>query len=192
METRKLRFVTLVGSTRRQSAHRMIANTLPDLAPGGACIDHLASVAGFPIYDADTQAVGFPNIVEITGAAIAESDGVIIVSPEYNYSVPGPLKNAIDWVSRLPSAPFAGKPVAIQSASPGMLGGARMQYHLRQIMVYLDARVLNKPEVMISQVTTKIDGSTERLTDEATRAFIQSQLNAFAAFVQPTHCVGPR
>ena len=73
--------------------------------------------------------------------AIAKADGVIIVTPEYNYSVPGVLKNALDWLSRLPAQPFAGKPMAIQSGSPGMIGGARAQYHLRQILVFLDAAV---------------------------------------------------
>ncbi len=114
--------------------------------------------------------------------AIAAADGVVIVSPEYNYSMPGGLKNAIDWLSRLKPQPFAGKPVAIQSASGGALGGARMQYHLRQSMVFLDAHVLNRPEVMIGQAPSKVDAEG-RLADEATRKFIADQLVAFAAFI---------
>jgi chromate reductase len=120
--------------------------------------------------------------------AIRAADGVVIVTPEYNYSVPGVLKNAIDWLSRLPSQPFAGKPLAIQSASPGALGGARAQYHLRQMLVFLDAMVLNKPEVMVSGAASKISPEGE-LTDEATRKFLAGQLEAFAAFIRR---VGPR
>ena len=120
------------------------------------------------------------------GDTIAKADGVIIVTPEYNYSVPGALKNAIDWLSRLPVQPFSGKPVAIQSGSPGLIGGGRAQYHLRQSLIFLDAHVLNKPEVMVSQ--TRHDRSEYPVpgnwTDEATRTHIAAQLQAFAAFVR--------
>jgi chromate reductase, NAD(P)H dehydrogenase (quinone) len=118
------------------------------------------------------------------GAAIKAADGIIIVSPEYNYSVPGALKNAIDWLSRLPSAPFKAKPVLIQSASPGALGGARMQYHLRQIFVFLDGRVMNGPEAMIGGAYGKSDNATGDLTDAATKEFLGKQLAAFADFVK--------
>ena len=109
---------------------------------------------------------------------------MIFVTPEYNHSVPGVLKNAIDWLSRLPNQPFAGKPVAIQSASPSLSGGLRAQLHLRHIFVFLDARALNKPEVMIPQVNQKIDAATGEITDPATRGFLADQLKAFAAFVR--------
>ena len=118
------------------------------------------------------------------GEAIAKADGIIIVTPEYNYSIPGVLKNAIDWLSRLPNQPFAGKPTAIQSGSPGALGGARAQYQLRQSLVFLDASVLNKPEVMVSQIMTKVDATTMELTDQTTRDFIAGQLKAFATFAR--------
>jgi chromate reductase len=143
----------------------------------------LGSVGEFPLYNADIQDTGFPSAVTAMGEAIAKADGVIIVTPEYNYSIPGALKNAIDWLSRLPSQPFAGKPVALQSASPGLLGGARAQYHLRQSLVFLDAFVLNKPEVMVGQVATKVDATSGELKDQATRDFIAGQLRAFSAFI---------
>lgn len=117
------------------------------------------------------------------GEAIAKADGVIIVTPEYNYSVPGVLKNALDWLSRLPTHPVAGNPTAMQTGSPGLVGGARAQYHLRQILVFLDATVMNKPEVMISQIQTKVDATGE-LNDETTRSSIAGQLKAFAAFAR--------
>ncbi len=116
--------------------------------------------------------------------AIRAADGIIFVTPEYNHSIPGVLKNAIDWLSRLPNQPCAGKPVAIQSASPSLFGGLRAHLHLRHVFVYLDARPLNKPEVIIPQAQTKIDAATGEITDAATRGFLADQLKAFAAFVR--------
>src|SRR5206468_4692179 len=103
--------------------------------------------------------------------------------PEYNFSIPGGLKNAIDWVSRLQNQPFAGKPVALQSVSPGPVGGARVQYDLRKSMMFLDAFTLNKPEIFIGNCASKFDEKTGELTDEITRNFIRQQLAAFAAFI---------
>jgi chromate reductase, NAD(P)H dehydrogenase (quinone) len=183
-DQKPLHFVTLLGSLRRGSYNAAIARALPALAPDGVSITPLGSVGDLPLYNADIQAEGFPAAVQQMGEAIARADGVIIVTPEYNYSVPGVLKNALDWVSRLPGQPFAGKPVAIQSGSPGMIGGGRAQYHLRQTLVFLDAHVLNKPEVMAGQIASKVDSATGELTDETTRTFIAGQLQAFAAFVR--------
>lgn len=177
-------FVTLLGSLRKASFNAGIARALPALAPEGATISTLGSVGDFPIYDADLQAEGFPPAVSAMGEAIRAADGVIIVSPEYNYSIPGGLKNAIDWLSRLPEQPFKGKPVLIQSASPGALGGARMQYQLRQCFVFLDARVFNAPEVMVGGAMAKFDKDSGDLTDQGTKDFIGKQLAAFAAFAR--------
>jgi chromate reductase len=184
MSTKSLRFVILVGSLRKASVNAGVARALPGLAPEGVEMVELGSIGDFPLFDADMQAVGFPNAVTAMGATIKAADGVIIVSPEYNYSVPGVLKNALDWLSRLPENPFAAKPVLIQSASPGAIGGARMQYHLRQIMVFLDGRVLNRPEAMIGGAYGKADMATGDLTDEATKDFLRKQLAAFADFVR--------
>jgi len=183
-QERPLHFVVMVGSLRKGSFHAAIARALPALAPEGVSIAPLGSVGDFPLYNHDVQLKGLPPVVAAMAAAIAESDGVIFVTPEYNHSVPGVLKNAIDWISRLPNQPFAGKPIAIQSASPGLFGGLRAQLHLRHMLVYLDARALNKPEVIIPQVNTKIDPSTGELTDPATRGFLADQLKAFAAFAR--------
>jgi chromate reductase, NAD(P)H dehydrogenase (quinone) len=183
-EEKPLRFVVMVGSLRQGSYNAAIARALPALAPEGVTIAPLGSVGDFPLYNHDVQLKGFPAVVTAMAKAIAEADGVIFVTPEYNHSVPGVLKNAIDWISRLPNQPFAGKPVAIQSASPSLFGGLRAQLHLRHMFVFLDARALNKPEVIISQVNTKIDPSTGELTDPATRGFLADQLSAFAAFAR--------
>jgi chromate reductase len=115
--------------------------------------------------------------------AIRAADGVIFNAPEYNFSIPGGLKNAIDWVSRVPNQPFAGKPVALQSAAGGALGGGRMQYDLRRAMIFLDAMTLNKPEIFIGNCSQKIDAKTGQITDQQTVGFIQQQLAAFATFI---------
>jgi hypothetical protein len=121
--------------------------------------------------------------------AIRGADGVVIVSPEYNFSVPGGLKNAFDWVSRLKEQPFVDKPVALMSASGGPVGGARMQYHMRQIMVFLNARVFNTPEVFVGMAPSKIDEKGE-ITDQPTKDFITKQLSGSRAAAPdlPTYC----
>ncbi len=183
-EDNPLHFVVMGGSLRRGSYNAAIARALPGLAPDGVSIAPLGSVGDFPLYNFDEQEKGFPPAVTAMADAIAKADGVIFVTPEYNHSVPGVLKNAIDWISRLPNQPFAGKPVAIQSSSPGLFGGLRAQLHLRHMFVYLDARALNKPEVIIPQVNAKVNPTTGEITDAATRGFLADQLKAFAAFVR--------
>jgi len=123
-----------------------------------------------------------PAVLKLADAVRA-ADGVIFNSPEYNFSIPGGLKNAIDWVSRVPNQPFAGKPVALQSAANGALGGGRMQYDLRRAMIFLDALTLNKPEIFIGNCSTRIDAKTGEITDQQTVGFIRQQLAAFAKFV---------
>lgn len=184
MSSKNVHFVTLLGSLRKASFNGSVARALPALAPEGVTISPLGSIGDFPLYNADIQAEGFPAAVEIMGAAVKAADGVIVVSPEYNYSVPGALKNAIDWLSRLPSAPFKHKPILLQSASPGALGGARMQYHLRQTFVFLDASVFNTPEAMIGGAGGKFDNATGDLTDDGTKDFLRKQLAAFADFAR--------
>jgi chromate reductase len=179
-----LHFVVMVGSLRKASFNAAIARALPTLAPEGVTIEPLPSVGEFPLYNHDVQDKGFPLVVTTTADLIRKADGVIIVTPEHNHSIPGVLKNAIDWISRLPNQPFARKPVALESSSPSLFGGLRAQLHLRHVFVYLDGRVLNKPEVIIPQVNTKIDAATGELTDPATRGFIADQLKAFADFAR--------
>ena len=179
-----LRFAVMVGSLRKASFNAAIARALPALAPDGATIEPLPSVGEFPLYNYDLQQQGVPAVVTRTAEAIRKADAVIIVTPEYNHTIPGGLKNAIDWISRLPNQPFAAKAIAFESASQGLWGGLRAQLALRQMFVYLDGRVLNKPEVIIPQVQTKVDTATGELTDPATRGFIADQLKALAAFVR--------
>ena len=182
-DQKPITFVTMLGSLRKGSFNGVIARALPSMAPAGVTIKALASVRDLPYYDADVQAEGFPAPVTAMADAIRAADGLIIVTPEYNFSVPGVLKTAIDWLSRLRDQPFAGKPIAIMSASQGLFGGARAHYHLRQSFVFLDGRVLNKPEVMVGQAQNKIaaDGT---ITDETTKTVIAAQLKAFAEMVR--------
>jgi chromate reductase len=184
MPGKSLNVISICGSLRKGSINAIVQRALPSLAPEGLAVRPAPSFAEFPLYNADVQAAsGFPAPVNALADAIRAADGVIIVSPEYNFSIPGGLKNALDWVSRLPNQPFAGKPVALQSASPGPVGGARVQYDLRRAMVFLDAFVLNKPEIFIGGCAAKIDEQTGEVKDEATRNFIRQQLAAFAKFI---------
>ena len=178
-----VKLVVLVGSVRQGSYNAAVARALGQLAPPGMSLEILPSVAGYPIYDADLQAVGFPEVVTRTADAIRAADGLVIVTPEYNYSVPGGLKNAIDWLSRLSPQPLAAKPILIQSASMGVFGGARAQYHLRQILVFLNGQVMNTPEAMVGAAHTKMDANGQ-LADALTRDFLAKQLRHFYTFVR--------
>ncbi|MGJ0393544.1 MAG: NADPH-dependent FMN reductase [Methylocystis sp.] len=176
--------VTVCGSLRKGSYNRMVMNALSSLAPAGMRITEAPPYREFPYYDADLQASnGIPAAVHTLADAIREADGLIIVTPEYNFSIPGALKNAIDWLSRLQDQPFAGKPIALQSASPGPLGGGRVQYDIRRAMVFLDAIVLNKPEIFVGNCMQRIDERSGQITDAPTKEFISKQLVAFANFI---------
>src|SRR3974390_1779025 len=179
-----LNVLTICGSLRRGSFNAMVQRALPSLAPDGMALKPAPSFAEFPLYNADIQnSTGFPAPVSVLADAIRAADGVIFCTPEYNFGIPAGLKNAIDWVSRLPNHPCAGKPIALQSASPGPLGGGRVQYDMRRSMVFLDAFTLNKPEIFIGNCASKFDETTGELKDETTRGFIKQQLAAFAAFI---------
>ena len=178
-----LNVISICGSLRRGSYNRMLLNSLPELAPDGMKITESPTIE-MPLYNADVQEKGFPAAAKALSDAIRAADGVMIVTPEYNYSAPGVLKNAIDWVSRMPDQPFIGKPVAFQSASQGPLGGARVQYHMRQMMVFLDAMPFNKPEIFVGAAQTKMDDAKGVLKDQPTRDIIKQQLAGFAKFIE--------
>ncbi|MEP9352020.1 NADPH-dependent FMN reductase [Xanthobacter sp. KR7-65] len=175
-----MKWVVLVGSVRKGSYNAALAGALADLAPEGVELEILPSIAQMPIYDGDIEAEGFPAPVTASGEKVSGADAIVIVTPEYNYSVPGGLKNALDWLSRLKPQPLKGKPTLLMSASPSTMGGARAQYHLRQVLVALDAAVMNVPEVMVAQANTKITDGV--LTDQGTKDFVKKQLAAFHTF----------
>src|SRR3984893_10447764 len=179
-----LNVLTICGSLRKGSYNAMVQRALPGLAPEGMTLKAAPSYAELPLYNADIQnSTGFPAGVNVLADAIRAADGAIFCTPEYNFGIPGGLKNAIDWVSRMPNQPFAGKPVAIQSATGGLLGGGRMQYDLRRCMIFLDALTLNKPEIFIGGASQRIDEKTGQIKDEQAVEFIKQQLAAVRPFI---------
>lgn len=178
--------VAICGSLRKASLNHALLRSLPALAPEGMEIVESPPIGTMPLYDADIQAKGFPDAVTALSEAIRAASGVIICTPEYNYSIPAPLKNAIDWVSRVPNQPFQNKPVCLMSVSPGALGGARCQYHLRQVFVFLEAFVLNRPEVMVTMANSKfemVDNAPTTLSDQPTKDVIKQNLAGFAKLI---------
>jgi chromate reductase, NAD(P)H dehydrogenase (quinone) len=173
-----VRIVGMSGSLRKDSFNTATLRAAIELAPQGMTLDTV-EIGNLPLYNDDIRHAGYPPTVESFPAKLTKADAILFVTPEYNYSIPGVLKNAIDWASRPPDQAFDGKPVGIMGASPGVIGTARAQYHLRQMLVFLNAFPINKPEVMIGQAATRFDAAG-RLVDEATRGFIRQHLQALA------------
>ena len=176
----RIEVLGLSGSLRKHSFNTAILRAAAELAPKEMRI-RVRTLEDIPVYNEDLRAEGYPEPVLALREEIAGADAVLIATPEYNYSIPGVLKNAIDWASRPPDQPFEGKPVALMGASPGRIGTARAQYHLRQCFVFLDSRVMNRPEVMVSGANKLID-ENGRLADDATRQHIEGMLEAFAVW----------
>jgi chromate reductase len=165
MSEPNLKLIAFCGSLRKASFNRMALHAFIERLPAGVTLSTI-EIGDWPLYNADIQAIGFPDKVQAAHKAMIEADGIVFVTPEYNYSISGVLKNAIDWLSRTTPQPFGGKPIAMLGASGSIFGTARAQYHLRQMMVFLDGRPVNKPEVMIGLAQTRFtDG---KLTDETT------------------------
>jgi chromate reductase len=181
----KLDTLVICGSLRRGSFNAALARQLPGWAPPGLALRPAPSFEKIPIYNADIQnSTGFPAEVNAWADAIRSADALIVVSPEYNFSIPGGLKNAIDWVSRLKEQPFKGKPAALQSCSGGLLGGSRMQYHLRMTLTALSAVLLGPPEVFINFAAQKFDEQTLTLKDQTAIDLIKQQLAGFESFAR--------
>jgi chromate reductase, NAD(P)H dehydrogenase (quinone) len=178
-----LKVVGFSGSLRRGSLNSAALRALTALVPADLAID-IFDLSPIPLYNDDLRTKeGYPEGVQSFRDALKAADGVLIATPEYNYSIPGVLKNAIDWASRPPEQPFDGKPIAILGASPGALGSARAQYHLRQCFIYLNGQVMNRPEVMIGAANSKFDADGN-LTDQGTADFLKKFLAAFADHIR--------
>ncbi len=175
---RDLVFLGISGSLRSGSYNSAALRAAVSLVPQGVTLE-TADISAIPLYNDDVKVARIPDAVEDLRRRIERADALLIVSPEYNFSVPGVLKNAIDWLSRTPSVPFVRKPTALMGASQGVLGTARCQYHLRQVLTAVNAYVLNKPEVMIASAAGKFDAAGN-LTDPATREHIARLLQALA------------
>jgi len=180
-----LNILSICGSLRKGSFNAALQRTLPALAPAGLSIKPAPSFAGLPLYNFDDhQASGIPALVTAFVDLIRAADGLIIVSPEYNWSIPGGLKNLIDWISRLKDQPFKDRPVALQSCAGGLLGGSRMQYHLRQSLTSIDAILFGRPEVIVTFAAQKFDDKTLELKDQPTKDMVKLQLESFEKFVR--------
>ena len=177
---RTMRILGISGSLRKESFNTKLLRAARELVPEGHTIEAF-DIAPIPIYNHDVYEAGFPVEVVQFREAIRAADALLVATPEYNYSVPGVLKNAIDWASRAPSQPFAGKPLAMMGATPGLGGTVRSQYHLRQVLTALDVHIVNRPEVAVRSAPDKFDASGT-LTDEKTRTQVKALLAALIAW----------
>lgn len=170
-----MKVLGISGSLRKGSYNTMALRAAQRLAPAAGVELSIADIAPIPLYNDDVRVAGEPAAVTALKAQVRAADALLIVTPEYNFSIPGVLKNTLDWLSRPPEPPVEGKTVAIMGASPGQVGTARVQYHLRQVMVFMNAFVVNKPEVFINHCAGKFNAEGE-LTDEATAKVITELL----------------
>ena len=169
--SKPIRILGIAGSLRRESYNRAALRAATQLVPEGATIE-VFELDGIPGFSQDEEQNPPAKVVELK-QRIREADAVLFVTPEYNYSVPGVLKNAIDWASRpYGDSAWNGKPAAIMGASVGTIGTARAQYHLRQMMVFLNMFPINQPEVMIGNAQDRFD-TQGNLIDDVTRDLIR-------------------
>ena len=177
-----MQILAISGSLRKGSFNTALLRTLQTLAPEGMAIE-IATLQGIPLYDGDAEATsGKPESVLALDKRIQDADGIIVSTPEYNFSIPGVLKNATDWLSRQ-ATPFKWKRVGIIGASVSPVGTARSQYHLRQNLQAMEAVVMPRPEVFVSLADKKFDGEGQ-LIDEATRKVVERWLKAFGEWVE--------
>lgn len=186
-----MKVLIICGSLREGSYNRMLARAAEQLSPEGLTFEH-ADISQIPIYNQDADPsynkaltdADTPAAVRRLKEQIATVDGVLFVSPEYNYSIPGGLKNAIDWVSRGQS-PLRGKRVGVMGASMGVGGTIRMQQHVRASFQFLNAHCMLQPEIVVATAQKKFD-EAGNLTDETTRGFLQKYMEAFEQWVAQT------
>jgi chromate reductase, NAD(P)H dehydrogenase (quinone) len=182
-----LRILGIAGSLRRQSYNRAALRAATQVALESATVE-IFELDGIPGFSEDDEQNPPAKVVELK-RRIREADAILFVTPEYNYSIPGVLKNAIDWASRpYGDNAWSGKPAAIMGASTGTIGTARAQYHLRQVMVFLNMFPVNQPEVMIAKAHERFDAEGN-LTDEKTKEFIRQLLQSL---VDWTRRIGPQ
>lgn len=179
---KRVKILGFAGSLRSGSYNKALLRAAADLLPKDVDLD-IFDIDGIPGFNQDIEAE-MPVEVKEFKSKIRDSDGILIATPEYNYSVPGVLKNAIDWASRpYGDNAFDGKPVAIMSASIGKFGGARAQYHLRQMFVFLNMHPVNGPEVMVTLAQDKFDADG-KLVDEDTKKYVSQLLQNLAKWTE--------
>jgi chromate reductase len=172
----------ILGSLRRESYNRGAMRAATQLVPAGARID-VFELDGIPGFNQDDEQHPPAKVVELK-RRIRAADALLFVTPEYNYSIPGVLKNAIDWASRpYGDNAWYGKPAAIMGASIGGIGTARCQYHLRQVFVFLNVHPINEPEVMIGRAAERFDAQGD-LRDETSKKLIRQLLQNLVDWTQ--------
>jgi chromate reductase len=176
-----LKVLGISGSLRKASFNTAALRACAELMPAGMTMSY-ARIDDIPLYNQDVFDAGLPESAKRFRAEVAAADGVLIASPEYNFSLTPALKNAIDWASRPPNQVWQDKPIAIFSVSQGPMGGARVQYDLRRILGQIWGHVLPRPEVFIGSAAGKFDAQG-KLTDETTRKFLSDLLVGFKAWI---------
>lgn len=177
-----LKILGISGSLRKGSYNTAALHVCAELMPAGMKMSY-ARIDDIPLFNQDVYDAGLPGPAKRFRDEVAAADGLLIASPEYNFSITAALKNAIDWGSRAPNQVFQDKPIAIFSATQGPLGGPRNQYDLRRILTQLWGHVMPRPEVFIGAAQTKFDASG-KLTDEATRKFLAELVVGFKAWIE--------
>ena len=175
-----VKILGIAGSLRQASFNRFALRAARSLLPPGASLD-IFELEGIPPYNQDLDKQPPARVAELK-ASVRAADAVLFSTPEYNYSIPGVLKNAIDWASRpYGDSAWQGKPVAVMGASVGTLGSARAQYHLRQCFIFLNMHAVNQPEVLIANAAQRFNEKGE-LTDETSRELIRKLLAELVAW----------
>ena len=177
-----IKILGFAGSLRKASYNRAALRVAQSVTPEGTTFE-IYDLASIPLYNDDIREKGYPPEVQDFRDKIAAADAIVMATPEYNYSISGILKNAIDWASRPPGPPLSKKPVAIIGATMGLWGTVKAQFHLRQMCVFLDLWPVNKPEVLIAQAQNKFDASGN-LTDEATKKVIAELMTNLVAWTK--------
>ena len=176
-----LKVLGICGSLRKASLNMAALRACRELLPEAMALE-IADIGELPMYNQDVFDQGLPAPVKRFRDQVSAADGLLMASPEYNFSIPSPLKNAIDWGSRAPNQVFHEKAIAIFSVAPGPVGGARVQYDLRRVLGQLWGHVLPRPEVFIGMAAGKFDAQG-RLSDETTRKFLTELLAGFKTWI---------
>jgi chromate reductase, NAD(P)H dehydrogenase (quinone) len=183
---KQFKILAFAGSLRKSSYNKALIRAAVELAPQNVAIE-VFDLEGIPPFNQDFESTPVQRVIEFK-TKIKNADALLIATPEYNYSIPGVLKNAIDCASRpYKDNSLKGKPVAIVSASSGKLGGARAQYHLRQSFVFLNMFPVNQPEVILASAADNVDGQG-RLTNELTRTLIKQLIEGLVDWTNQLKC----
>ncbi|WP_424810843.1 NADPH-dependent FMN reductase [Roseococcus sp. YIM B11640] len=179
-----MKVLAICGSLRAASYNRSLLRTAAELAPAGMEVE-MAEIRGIPVFDEDLEKEGMPEAVAELRLRAKAADGLLIGCPEYNYGIAGPLKNAVDWLSRPhgePRTPFINRPVAILGASMSLIGTARAQAQLRQTLQGCGALTMPSPEVYVIRAQDKFDAEG-KLTDQQTRDAVGRLMAAFGTWI---------